>query len=284
MTWPAAVAVALLVLVGCSSPAPTGKPAAAPARKSIPVAASTPPPPAATLATMTEPAFGDLDAIATRGYLRVLVTISRTQYSVIDGMQRGETFDAGMALQTHLDSKVHVVFVPTPEHELVTRLVAGRGDVAANLLVTFERDDQVAFAEPIRKGVREFVVTGPASKPLVSLEDVGGLAIHVRKSSDHHASLVRLNDQLKKVDRPGCRIVIAHESLTDEDLAEQVNSGAIPATLLDDHLYRRLKPALDKLSANEEVAVSQDGIVAWAVRKDAPKLLALVNEFFRSVQ
>ena len=43
-------------------------------------------------------------------------------------------------------------------------MLAGKGDVAANLLLTFERDEQVAFATPIETGIRELVVTGPGTR------------------------------------------------------------------------------------------------------------------------
>ena len=118
-----------------------------------------------------------------------------------------------------------LILIPSSETSLVTDVVAGQADIAASLLRTFERDDQVAFAKPWRTGIRELIVTGPGTPPLVSLEDVGGRAIHVRRNSDHHASLLRLNDQLKKIDRPPAKVVLAAESQTDEDLLELVNSG-----------------------------------------------------------
>ena len=69
------------------------------------------------------------------------------------------------------------------------------------MLLTFTRDEQVAFAPPIKTDIRELVVTDVGT-PLVSLEDVGGRTIHVRKNSDHHASLIGLNEQLTKINRP----------------------------------------------------------------------------------
>ena len=33
-------------------------------------------------------------------------------------------------------------------------------------------------------------------------------------------------------------------------------------------------------STNPDIAVSQDGVLAWVTRKDAPRLLAFMNEFF----
>jgi len=162
-------------------------------------------------------------------------------------------------------------------------LLAGKGDIATNLLLTFERDDQVAFAKPILTGIRELVVTGPGEKPLVSLEDVGGRAIHVRKASDHHASLLRLNDQLIKINRPPAKIVISTAS-TDEDVLELVNAGKIPATLADSYVFDRWRKTYEKITANPDVAVSQDGTLAWVTRKDASKLLAVVDEFVLSLK
>ncbi|MGE0866877.1 MAG: hypothetical protein AB7P34_23475, partial [Vicinamibacterales bacterium] len=129
-------------------------------------------------------------------------------------------------------------------------------------------------------GIRELLVTGTGQPPVVSLEDNGGRVVHVRKSSDHHASLVRLNDQLKKIDRPPSRIALADERMTDEDLLDRVNEGTFPATLADDYLFEARRRELTGVAANQEVAVSQDGVIAWVTRKDAPQLLAAVNAFF----
>ena len=173
-----------------------------------------------------------------------------------------------------------MVFIPTHEDALVANLLAGRGDIAANVRQTFERDDQVAFATPTRIGIRELVVTAPGQRPVVSLEDVAGRAIHVRKSSDHYRSLLRLNEQLKKIDRQPSRIVIADETLTDEDLLDRVNEGSFPATLADDYVFDARRRELSSAGANKDVAVSQDGVIAWVTRKDAPQLLAAINAFF----
>jgi len=293
MRWPGLGALAVATLMGCSSPAPSDPAPAAsrasPARQ--PVAAAAPEPAIASseLQRLRATGLGDLDAIVTRGYLRVLIVPSRTEYAVENGVQGGATFNAGKALEAFINSTlaaatnpVKAVFIPTRNDALVADLNAGRGDIAANLVLTFERDDQVMFSEPVRKGVRELIVTGPGVPPIVSLEDVAGRAIHVRKSSEHYASLVRLNQQLAKVDKPVCKIIVADEGLMDEDLVQLVNDGKIPATLVDDYVYKLMKATIPKVAVNEEVAVSQDGILAWAVRKDSPTLRALVNEFLKS--
>ena len=146
---------------------------------------------------------------------------------------------------------------------------------------TFARDDQVAFATPMRTGVRELVVTGPAAPPLVSLEDVGGRAIHVRRNSDHHASL-RAPQRSAEEDRSTAGADRARRRV--DRPTRTCWSGStpekIPATLVDDYVYDTWKSTFAKTSVNRDVAVSQDGELAWVTRKESATLLELINEFF----
>lgn len=292
---PVVVSAALAGHLACSAPAEpvppdpaAGAPAAAPKPDRQPIAEATPEPApsAAALKAMAAPAKGDLDDMAARGRIRILVPLSRTYYAIDNNRQSGATFDTATAFARFVSTErtgarpIDVVLIPTPEDALVRDLLAGRGDIAANLRQTFERDDQVAFATPSRSGIRELIVTGTGERPLVSLEDIGGRVIHVRRSSDHYASLVRLNEQLKKIDRPPSRIALVDEKLTDEDLLDRVNEGTFPATVADDYVFEARQRELTSVTANRDVAVSQDGVIAWVTRKDAPRLLEAVNAFF----
>ena len=290
----ALVLAAFLLVAACgqveSPPASAAPPAvAAPQRQLIEEAKPEAPPSAEAVAALKVPVKGDLDAVASRGRLRILVAPSRTYYAVDNNLQRGATYDTGVAFARFVNARrgagaapLDVVFIATPENALVADLLAGRGDIAANLRQTFERDEQVAFATPTRGGIRELIVTATGQRPVVSLEDLGGRLVHVRKSSDHHASLVRLNEQLKNINRPPGRIAFADEKLTDEDLLDRVNEGTFPATLADDYIFDARQRELTGVAANKDVAVSQDGVIAWVTRKDSPQLLAAINAFFAS--
>ena len=276
--------IALSMVAACSGSSKAAPArAASRARAGIEIPAA-PDQPVSALEKANKPFADDLDAIVGRGYLRILVAPSRAHFDTVDGRHRGLTVDAGVALAQKLteDAKREItpVFIETREDQLIPSLLAGKGDVAANLLLTFTRDEQVAFAPPIKTDIRELVVTDGRS-PLVSLEDVGGRTIHVRKDSDHHASLIRLNQQLQKNNRRPAIIAFDERAKTDEDLLDSVNAGRLRATLVDDYIFDRWKGELLKVAdTNPDVAVSQDGVLAWVTRKDAPALTSVLKEFF----
>src|SRR3982750_4324486 len=277
------VAILLAIVPACTDSRPSTPANATATAPAPPPVIDIPRDAARPVSKATTSATGDLDAMLDRGFIRILVAPSRTHFAAAKGTASGRTVDAANALEAFINERVQprrisIQLIDTPEDALIPGVLAGTGDIAANILLTFERDDQVAFATPVHKGIRELVVTGPGEHALVSLEDVGGRTIHVRKSSDHYASLLRLNAQLKTINRPPARIVIAPRTMTDEDLLEQVNAGRIPATIADDYVFDLWKKSLEKINANPDVAVSQDGVLAWTTRKDAPKLLAILND------
>jgi ABC-type amino acid transport substrate-binding protein len=279
-----ASAILMAVLLGACSSSPASRPdKAAPGGSALIEIPSAPDQPVSMLAKTTKPFAGDLAAIADRGHVRILVAPSRAHFETVDGQHRGRAVDAGVALARKLSERaardIAPVFIEAREEQLIPFLLAGRGDVAANVLLTITRDEQVAFAPPIRTGIREVVVTD--RKPLVSLEDVGGRTIHVRKNSDHHASLIRLNEQLQKNNRLEAVIAFDERAKTDEDLLDSVNAGRIRAAIVDDYIFERWRGELPKLAdTNPDVAVSQDGVLAWVTRKDAPDLTAVLKDFF----
>lgn len=271
----AVVALGLLTFAGCSTPEPASSPPA-----------PEPPPAEAVLAELRKPALGDLDAAVKRGYLRILVTASPTNYYVKDGVQGGATYAAVKAFEAFLRAsastrELKTAILPTATADLITALNEGRGDLVANILITPDREETTVTLVPVLTNIRELVVTAPGQPRFLSLEDLEGRSIHVRKSSAHFASLQRINQRLAQINKPGGTIVAADESLSDEALLAKVDAGELPATLVDSHLAALWKARLPHVSINEDVAVSQDAVLAWAIRKDAPALLERVNAFVK---
>ena len=232
---------------------------------------------------------GDFDGMVERNRIRVLVAFSKTFYFLDGGTQRGTSYEMLKEFEKTINKKlkkktvkVEVIFIPVSRDELIPGLVEGRGDIAAaNLTITPERQEFADFSDPFFAGVSEIVVSGPGAPKLASVDDLAGKAIHVRKSSSYYASLVRLNEQLKKAGKSEVKLILADENLEDEDLLEMVNAGLMPMIVMDSHKAEFWEQIFDKITLNPKVAVRTGGKIAWAFRKDSPKLKKTVNAFVK---
>ncbi len=252
---------------------------------------TTPKPPAtATRANpiATQKWIGDFDGMAKRRVIRILTPYSKTGYFIDKGVQRGVVYDAGVKLETELNTKlktkpatkIHVVFLPTSRDDLQQALVEGRGDiVAANVTVTPERAKVVDFAVPGKTDVREIVVTGPGAPVINTVDDLSGKAVHVRDRSVQFESLTALNASLKQKGKAPVVIKTVPLSLEDEDILEMVNAGLLKATVVDDYIGEFWKQVLPNLTLRPTVSVRENAAIAWAARKGSPKLMAVLNPF-----
>ena len=233
--------------------------------------------------------IGDFDKMAERRRIRVLVAYSKTFYFLDRGRQRGISYDLLQEFEKYVNKKlkaktlkVNVVFIPVPRDELIPALVRGVGDIAAaNLTITPERLKHVDFSNPMLTGVKELLVTGPAAPPVTKVDDLEGQEIHVRKSSSYYESLTLLNESFKKSGKSQMKLIAAEETLEDEDLLEMVNASLIPMIVMDSHKAQFWAQIFDKIQVHSEIAVRDSGEIAWAFRKNSPKLKAAINEFVK---
>jgi membrane-bound lytic murein transglycosylase MltF len=233
---------------------------------------------------------GDWDAIIKRGYLRVLVVPSRTQYFVDKGTERGITHDAFKGFEDETNKalktkaiKFQVVFIPVSSADLISALVSGRGDVAAaNLTITEARQKEVDFSVPLLTGIKELVVTGPNSPVLKSADDLGGLELHVRKSSSYWQHVEALNERLVAAGHKPVKLVAASENLADEDLLEMLNAGLLPAVIVDSDLATVWADVFPKIVVHQDISVHDGGDIAWAFRQNSPQLKAVLDDFIKT--
>jgi membrane-bound lytic murein transglycosylase MltF len=239
------------------------------------------------LEEVLKPWTGDLDGMIERRMIRVLTTYSKTSYFVDNGTPRGMDYDQGRLFEDALNAKagtghlkINVQFVPVARNELIPALLAGKGDVVmANLTVTPERKAVVDFTEPWITGVSEIVVTNATAKPLATVDDLAGREIFVRPSSSYYQSLTALNERFGREGKTPMKLTPAPEELEDEDLMEMANAGLVETLIVDNHkawFWARVWP---KLKLYPTVAVRTGGEIAWAVRKDNPRLKAALNEY-----
>jgi membrane-bound lytic murein transglycosylase MltF len=232
---------------------------------------------------------GDLDVMLNKGAVRVLTAYSKTDFFVDRGKSGGVTYEYMQAFETSLlkrqgpkQPRPSVYFIPVSRDRLIPALLAGEGDlIAANLTVTAERKQQVDFSEPYLENVKEVVITGPASPELATIEDLAGKEVWVRHSSSYRESLVALGRRFAAEQRPGLRLVEANEHLEDEDLLDMLNAGLIPLMVVDDHKASLWAKLLPNIRVRQDIVVHDRGQIAFAIRKQSPKLKAALNGFIK---
>ncbi len=232
---------------------------------------------------------GGFDAMLARRTIRALVVYSRTSY-FLDGLTvRGMAYEQLKAFEAEVNQQlnnptvqVHVMFIPVASEQLIPALLAGVGDIAvANLTITDARRQLVEFSDPVTENVREIVVSGPQAPAVSTLDDLAGKELRVRESSSYYESLLSINRQFETQGKQPIKVVKANKHLEDEDLLEMVNAGLIPMTVVDNHIAEVWQAALDNITLHEDIAVRSGGSIAWAFRKNSPRLAAAVNDFLR---
>jgi membrane-bound lytic murein transglycosylase MltF len=303
------LAVLVLSTAACSGAAPEGQ--APPDQPDVPAAGeASPPQPAsssssavpadaplepapedpAELALIREKWTGDLDGMLERRRIRVLVATNKTSYFVDKGAQKGVTYEAFKKLEDDLNQRhktgnlrVIIAFVPMARDEMLKALADGRGDVAAaNLTVTEDRSKIVDFTSPALSNVRELVVTGPGAPPLKTLDDLSGQDIYLRPSSSFVDSLKTLNTTLTAKGLKPAVLKAAPEVFEEEDILEMVNAGIVKITIADSHIADFWKQVLPSITVHDDLAVRTGGNIAWAIRKNSPKLRAELDAFLKA--
>ena len=226
-----------------------------------------------------------------RRVIRALVPPSRTDYWIDRGRQTGSQYELLVEFEKELNRRyqkgskhvrVHVGFIPTPPDRLIQALLSGEGDLAAGILtITPERLERVDFADPFFRGVAEIVVTGPASPPLATLDDLTGKQVFVRTSSSYWTHLEGLNQRIVGSGKPPIDLKPAPEDLLDEDLLEMLNAGLLGVIVVDRYVAMQWAKVFKHIRPRDDLRVHEGGEIAWMIRKDTPLLKAEISRFAR---
>ncbi len=240
--------------------------------------------------SMFVPHTDDFDGMEKRRVVRIIVPFSKTIYFFDRGQQLGTAVDIGTALENELNEdrkkqidKIRVGFVPMPRARLLSALEEGLGDIVmANLTISETRLAEVDFTAPLYDEAREVLVTGPSAPAIASLDDLSGQEIHVRRSSSYYEHLAALSAGFEKSGRPPIALKEMDENLEDEDVLEMINAGLLPWTVVDMYKANIWSKVFTDLKVREDIAVSDHGEIAWAIRKDSPKLKAVLDDFVKT--
>ena len=264
--------------------------AGASAAQQKPVTAAPGAEPKGQLQVGTRPWKGDFEEMTTkRRVIRALVPFSKTFYYVERGRPRGISFDVLTQFEQDLNKKlktknlkVRVLYFPVGREELLQRLVDGYGDVIiADLVATPERQKIVDFSEPMWRGIKEIVVTGPGGPEIATLDDLAGKEVFVRKTSSYYEHLQALNKRFASERKPAVKIRVADEDLEAEDILEMVNAGLVGATVVDRYKAIMWSRVFTGLKLSEQAVLADGGDNGFIIRKGSPQLKAALDDFVK---
>ncbi len=239
------------------------------------------------------PRLGDFDAMLERRMIRVLVPYSRTLYFIDKGRERGLAADLLRDYERYLNRKyakqlgkrpLTVYIIPTTRDNLLSGLQQGLGDIAAgNLTATEDRLKIVDFVAPKdRPSVSELLITGPKSPAVATLDDLSGKTVHVRLTSSYYQSVLALNKQLKDAGKAPVHITQLPDELEDEDILEMLNAGLLEFAIVDAWKAKIWAQVLPKIKVHEDIVLRSEGNTGWAIRKNSPKLVDSLNDYYKN--
>jgi membrane-bound lytic murein transglycosylase MltF len=232
---------------------------------------------------------GDLDQMIRRRAIRALVIINPIGFFYISGRPQGFQFEALQEFENFANQKretgavpFHVVFLPMRPDKLEAALTKGYGDlIAEEVVITPGRGERVAFSVPIHSHISQILVTGTALANVTSLDSLGGAPIYVNPLTTYYDNLKKLNDLRQKAGKPPLNIMSADKHLFDDDLIQMVNANLIPATVTSGNRADLWAQVLPNVRPHPEMTISDEGEVAWVMRKNTPQLKKLVDEFLQ---
>jgi membrane-bound lytic murein transglycosylase MltF len=236
---------------------------------------------------LSEPRFGDLDAMIKRGEIRVLTTFTLGSYFIDRGRQRGTVFELSQILEKYARDKLgrkgrllKVTIIPVRRDQLIPYLITGHGDVAfANLTVTPERRKSVDFSIPFTRKAQELLVTGPSAATINDVSDLAGKEVVVPGTSSYYESITELNQKFVSDGLEPIKITESDPRLEAEDILEMMNAGLLPISVVDKHRLNVWARIFKNLEVHEDIVFRKNAAIALAMRKESPQLKELLDGF-----
>lgn len=219
--------------------------------------------------------LGDLDVLQQLGRLRILIPRLDVDHlpREVDLLDRQRNLAESLSQSLGLEPEWIVV---SARNALIDYLVEGRGDlIAANLTVTDERRERIAFSRPLTM-VREQVVLRDDGDPVRSALDLVGRTVVVRRSSSFWGTVEAL-----QAEHPGINLVAAPEDVTTEEILYRVSTGEYDVTVADDDMVLDALAYMPRLMVG--FSLTEERPIALGVRPGAPLLLAAVDSFLDTV-
>lgn len=224
----------------------------------------------------------DLDEIKKRGYITALVDNNSFSYFIYKGRPMGYEYELLKLLAKNLNVELKLKIISGVENG-IQQLNAGEGDILAfPLTVTKERTQYVSFTNPLFTSYQVLVQRKPDAWRNLTQDEINkrvirdahqliGREVHVMKSSSFTERLKNLSHEI------GGDIHIVEDSANaeSESLIRQVALGTIEFTVADHPIALVNANYYPNIDVHTQLSLPQQ--IAWAVRKNTPKLLSATN-------
>lgn len=228
----------------------------------------------------------DFDKIKKRGSLIAVVDNSSTSYFIYKGKRMGYEFDLLKRFAEDLNVDLEIK-ITNDIQGAFAMLDNGRADIMAyHLTVTKERSEIVAFSDELNEVRQVLIQRKPQNwRKMKAHEieaslirnplDLVGKEVLVRQGSAFSSRLESLSDEIGG----NINIVEVEGNVDTETLIEQVSAGENVYTVADSDIGM-INASYDyNIDAKTEISFPQK--IAWAMRKNAPKLKTEVDNWLR---
>ena len=238
-----------------------------------------------------KPWKGDLDELAKRRVVRVLVPFRRPEFFYVEGQPVGVLQEAFQELERVLNQKykttaanrIIVALLPTSLDRLRQRMVDGYGDIAAYAISITEENKALAdFTIPTMTGLKIIVVTGPGAPELKTVDDLSGKEVWVNPETRLKKDIETLNAKLKSQGKAPAKMRNVDPVLEPGDVMEMVNAGIYPVALMQSQQAAFWAQAFDNAKARADLVVAEDVELGWAIQKGTPQLKAFLDDFIKT--
>ena len=234
---------------------------------------------------------GDLDEMAKRRVVRVLVPFRRPEFFYMEGHPVGVLQEVFQEVEKLLNAKykttaanrIVVGLLPTPVDRMRERMAGGYGDIAAGSISVTEANKAIVdFTNPTMTGLKIVPVTGPAAQELKSVEDLSGKEVWVMPGTRMKQDLEALNARLKSAGKAPAVMRESDPALEPGDLMEMVNAGIYPIALMNSAQADFWAQVFDRIKPHNDLAVAEDVQLGWAIQKGTPKWKAFLDDFIKT--
>jgi membrane-bound lytic murein transglycosylase F len=231
----------------------------------------------------------DLEGIVKRGVLTALVDNNSFSYFIYKGRSMGYEYELLKLLADHLKVDLKIKVISGVENG-IEQLNKGEGDILAfPLTITKERLAFVNFSRPLFNSYQVLVQRKPENWRALSQKEIDqrvirnstdliGKEVHVMESSSFAERLKNLSSEI------GGDILVKEDSALaeSESLIKRVAVGEIEYTVTDHPIAMVNATYYPNLDVSTILSLPQQ--IAWATRRNSPKLLEVVNKWLTKIK